>query len=116
MHAIAKEHLVIEKIHSREHRREGATPRRRGRRQRRRRGALTSTVLLATSATLVLAACGGTAALSSGNSSSGVVNLTWQTLSSGNTLTPLSQMVHAFNASHPGIHVTEANIPSSTGD
>ena len=29
---------------------------------------------------------------------------------SGATLTLLSQMVSAFNASHPGIHVTESNI------
>jgi multiple sugar transport system substrate-binding protein len=116
MHAIAKEHLVIEKIHSTERVREGAVWRRNGRRQRRRRAALTSTVLIATSATLVLAACGGTAASSSSNSSSGVVNLSWQTMWSGNTLTLLSQMVNAFNSSHPGIHVTESNIPSATGD
>jgi multiple sugar transport system substrate-binding protein len=35
---------------------------------------------------------------------------------SGNTLTLLSQMVSKFNATHPGIHVTESNIPSATGD
>ena len=45
-----------------------------------------------------------------------VVNITWQTMWSGNTLTLLSQMVNAFNATHPTIHVTENNIPSATGD
>jgi multiple sugar transport system substrate-binding protein len=98
MHAIAKEHLVIEKIHRPRRRRESA-------------------VLLATSAALVLAACGGPAASSSSSSSSGgVVNITWQTMWSGNTLTLLSQMVNKFNATHPKIHVTESNIPSATGD
>jgi ABC-type glycerol-3-phosphate transport system substrate-binding protein len=115
MHAIAKEHLVIEKIHSTERAREGAVWRR-TRRRGRRRAALASTVLIATSATLALAACGGTAASSGSTSSSGVVNLSWQTMWSGNTLTLLSQMVNAFNSSHPGIHVTESNIPSATGD
>jgi multiple sugar transport system substrate-binding protein len=44
-----------------------------------------------------------------------VVNLTWETMWSGNTLTLLNQMTTAFNKTHPGIHVTETNIPSSTG-
>jgi multiple sugar transport system substrate-binding protein len=118
MHAIAKEHLVIEKIHSTERGRAGAvsSPRPPGTRRRRRAtaGALLAALVLA----LTLAACGGPAASSSGGSSStgGVVNLTWQTMWSGNTLTLLSQMVNAFNSSHPGIHVTESNIPSATGD
>ena len=64
---------------------------------------------------LALAACSGPAA-SSGGGSSGVVNITWQTMWSGNTLTLLQQMISQFNATHPGIHVTEANIPSATGD
>ena len=73
--------------------------------------------LLATGAMLALAACGGPAAPSSGGgSSSGVVNITWQTMWSGNTLTLLSQMVSEFNSTHPDIHVTESNIPSATGD
>jgi multiple sugar transport system substrate-binding protein len=72
-------------------------------------------------ATLALAACGGPAASTGASSPSsspagGVVNITWQTMWSGATLTLLSQMVSAFNASHPGIHVTESNIPSATGD
>jgi hypothetical protein len=50
------------------------------------------------------------------SSSSGVVDITWQTMWSGNTLTLLSQMVNAFNSTHPDIHVTESNIPSATGD
>jgi multiple sugar transport system substrate-binding protein len=71
---------------------------------------------LAACATLTLTACGGPAASSSGSSSSGTVDLTWQTMWSGNTLTLLNQMVTKFNATHPGIHVTESNIPSATGD
>ena len=44
------------------------------------------------------------------------MNITWQTMWSGATLTLLSQMVSQFNATHPDIHVTESNIPSATGD
>ena len=72
--------------------------------------------VIAACAGLALAACSGPAASSGGGSSSGVVNITWQTMWSGNTLTLLSQMVSKFNATHPGIHVTESNIPSATGD
>ena len=100
----------------------GAPPR-----TRRRRGILRAgPAVLAAGAALALAtACGGPAASSgpaasgSGSASSGsggVVNITWQTMWSGNTLTLLSQMVSEFNATHPNIHVTESNIPSSTGD
>ena len=111
---------MIEKIHSRQ--RDGTAPRPGprpgGRSQRRgRKAAATSAALLASSAALVLAACGGPAASSSGSSSSsGVADITWQTMWSGNTLTLLSQMVNAFNSTHPDIHVTESNIPSATGD
>jgi multiple sugar transport system substrate-binding protein len=93
MHIPAKEHLVIKKIYA--------------------------PVALAACTLLTLAACGGPAASTSGggnSSSSGVVNITWQTMWSGNTLTLLSQMVDKFNATHPDIHVTESNIPSATGD
>jgi multiple sugar transport system substrate-binding protein len=72
--------------------------------------------LLAASAALVLAACGGPAASSNSGSSGGVVDITWQTMWSGNTLTLLNQMVSKFNSTHPDIHVTESNIPSATGD
>jgi multiple sugar transport system substrate-binding protein len=72
--------------------------------------------LLATSAALVLAACGGPAASPSSGSSGGVVDITWQTMWSGNTLTLLNQMISKFNSTHPDIHVTESNIPSATGD
>jgi len=73
--------------------------------------------VVAACAAVALAACGGPAAsTSSGGSSSGVVNLTWQTMWSGNTLTLLNQMVTEFNATHPKIHVTESSIPSATGD
>ncbi|MGH2863153.1 MAG: extracellular solute-binding protein [Solirubrobacteraceae bacterium] len=44
--------------------------------------------------------------------SSGVVHLTWWTMWSGSTLKTLDQMVARFNKSHPGIQVTEQNIPS----
>ena len=72
---------------------------------------------LAVGGALALAACGGPPASSSGNSSSsGVVDITWQTMWSGNTLTLLNQMVDKFNATHPDIHVTESSIPSATGD
>ena len=71
---------------------------------------------LAACTALALAACGGPAASSGSSSSSGVVNITWQTMWSGNTLTLLNQMVAKFNATHPGIHVTESSIPSATGD
>jgi multiple sugar transport system substrate-binding protein len=69
---------------------------------------------------LAVAACGGPAASTSGSGSggksSGVVDITWQTMWSGNTLTLLSQMVNQFNSTHPNIHVTESNVPSATGD
>ena len=71
---------------------------------------------LAAGTAVILAACGGPAASSASSSSSGVVDITWQTMWSGNTLTLLSEMVDKFNATHPGIHVTESNIPSATGD
>lgn len=93
-----------------------------GRMARRRRARLTLGAVPATLATcfaLVLAACSGHAASTSGGTSSsadGVVNITWQTMWSGATLTLLSQMVSEFNATHPGIHVTESNVPSATGD
>jgi maltose-binding protein MalE len=83
-------------------------------------------VLAAGAALALTTACGGPAASSSGSAaasggaassgSGGVVNITWQTMWSGNTLTLLSQMVSEFNATHPNIHVTESNIPSSSGD
>jgi multiple sugar transport system substrate-binding protein len=76
-------------------------------------------VLAAAAGLLGLAACSGTAAptaASSSSSSGGVVDLTWQTMWSGNTLTLLNQMVSQFNATHPDIHVTESNVPSATGD
>src|ERR1700677_4925437 len=87
---------------------------------RTRRKARSVTVAAAAAGLLAVAACGGTAAPSAGGAptsgSSGVVDLTWQTMWSGNTLTLLNQMVDKFNATHPDIHVTESNIPSSTGD
>jgi multiple sugar transport system substrate-binding protein len=90
-----KEHLVLRKIY--------AAP-----------------AILAAGAALALAACGGPAASSGTSSTSasggGVVNITWQTMWSGNTLTLLNQMISQFNSTHPDIHVTESSIPSATGD
>jgi multiple sugar transport system substrate-binding protein len=48
--------------------------------------------------------------------SSHVVNLTWETMWSGATLNILNHIVKQFNATHPGIHVTETSVPSATGD
>jgi len=92
--------------------------------RRRARSWTAPAALLATSAVLTLAACGGPAASSASSTStgsstgstSGVVNITWQTMWSGETLTLLNQMVTEFNKTHPDIHVTESNIPSATGD
>src|ERR1700677_496275 len=87
---------------------------------RTRRKARSVTVAAAAAGLLAVAACGGTAAPSAGGAptsgSSGVVDLTWQTMWSGNTLTLLHEMVSKVNAPPPDIHVTESNIPSATGD
>jgi multiple sugar transport system substrate-binding protein len=109
---------VIEKIYAPR----GIGPRSPGRTVRRRVRLTRAAVpaVLAAGAAVVLAACGGpaasTAGSSSSSSSSGVVDITWQTMWSGDTLTLLNQMVTQFNATHPDIHVTESNIPSATGD
>jgi multiple sugar transport system substrate-binding protein len=58
---------------------------------------------------------GGAATTSKAVKAHQVVNITWETMWSGNTLTLLNKMTTAFNKSHPDIHVTETNIPSSTG-
>jgi multiple sugar transport system substrate-binding protein len=87
---------------------------------RRRRAVLgAAPAVLAACAALALAACSGPAASTSSGSAStggGVVDITWQTMWSGNTLTLLNQMITQFNATHPNIHVTESSIPSATGD
>ncbi len=93
----------------------------RGRSARRRARCVVPAALAACTA-LVITACGGPPASSGSgsgtpsSSSSAVVNITWQTMWSGNTLTLLNQMISAFEATHPNIHVTESNIPSATGD
>jgi len=112
---------VIEKIYARRRARADGPERRAGRDRARHarvgRHRATAGVAIAACAGLAVAACSGTPASSGGgSSSSGVVDITWQTMWSGNTLTLLSQMVNKFNATHPGIHVTESNIPSATGD
>ena len=88
-----------------------------GNRRRRRAALRVAPPVLAVCMTVALSACGGPAA-SGGPSSApgGVVDITWQTMWSGATLTQLNQMVSQFNATHPDIHVTESNIPSATGD
>ena len=58
----------------------------------------------------------GTAGATSLRPAASTVNLTWETMWSGPTLLLLKQMTTAFNASHPGIVVSETNIPSATGD
>ena len=58
----------------------------------------------------------GTAGATNVHPEASTVNLTWETMWSGPTLLLLKQMTTAFNASHPGIVVTETNIPSATGD
>jgi multiple sugar transport system substrate-binding protein len=106
---------VIQKIYARSR---GCPPGpgRTARHSRARRARAAAPLAIMACAGLALAACSGPAASSGGGSSSGVVNVTWQTMWSGNTLTLLSQMVNKFNATHPGIHVTESSIPSATGD
>ncbi len=62
---------------------------------------------------IATAAIVGTTGLgSAGAASTPTVNLTWWTMWSGATLQLLNQMVTQFNKTHPGIHVTETNIPS----
>ncbi|HMK96850.1 MAG TPA: extracellular solute-binding protein [Acidimicrobiales bacterium] len=46
--------------------------------------------------------------------SASVVHVTWWTMWSGATLKLLNQMTAQFNKTHPGIVVTETNIPSSS--
>jgi len=107
---------VIQKIYARSR---GCLPGpgRTASRSQARRARAAAPAAIAACAVLALAACSGPAASSGGgSSSSGVVDITWQTMWSGNTLTLLSQMVNKFNATHPDIHVTESNIPSATGD
>jgi ABC-type glycerol-3-phosphate transport system substrate-binding protein len=70
-------------------------------------------VAVVAAASTVVAGVGlGAAGSVSAGASSSVVNLTWWTMWSGSTLQLLNQMVSKFNATHPGIHVTETNIPS----
>ena len=70
-------------------------------------------------AALVLANYGpgvGATAFAGTRSASSVTNLTWWTMWSGSSLTPIEEMVKQFNSTHPTIHVTEVNVPSSNGD
>ena len=84
------------------------TSRRRGLRRR-----LSSTLALGLAAATVTAAVAlGAGAGAGAASGAPVVNLTWWTMWSGSTLQLLNQMVSEFNSTHPGIHVTETNIPS----
>jgi multiple sugar transport system substrate-binding protein len=67
----------------------------------------------------VLALSGGVATVAASQTqaatahkSSSVVHLTWWTMWSGSTLKTLNQLTAQFNKTHPGIQVTEQNIPS----
>ena len=80
-----------------------------------------SKVVLVAAASLLLATFGpGAGAMASAattmRSASSVANLTWWTMWSGSSLIPIEQMVKQFNSTHPTIHVTEVNVPSSNGD
>ena len=72
--------------------------------------------VLAAGCALLILVTPGSAGASSLRPAASTVNLTWETMWSGPTLLLLKQMTTAFNASHPGIVVTETNIPSATGD
>lgn len=75
--------------------------------QRRRR--LSSLGVAVAGASLV-----GTTVLATGAAAStSTVDLTWWTMWSGQTLQLLNQMISQFEKTHPGIKVTEVNIPSS---
>ncbi|MGO9334363.1 MAG: extracellular solute-binding protein [Acidimicrobiales bacterium] len=81
-------------------------------------GHFTSRIAVALAAVTVVGtvglgtAGGGTAGAVSSTARTPVINLTWMTMWSGATLTLLNKMVTQFNKTHPGIHVTETNIPS----
>ena len=72
-----------------------------------RHGLSKRTMAIATAAII-----GATGLGTAGVASASVVNLTWWTMWSGTTLQLLNQMTTQFNKTHPGIHVTETNIPS----
>jgi len=56
----------------------------------------------------------GTTVLATGAAAStSTVDLTWWTMWSGQTLQLLNQMISQFEKTHPGIKVTEVNIPIS---
>ena len=74
---------------------------------RRRRGAKIATAIA--TAAIVSATGVGTASVASAST----VHLTWWTMWSGTTLKLLNQMTAQFNKTHPGIVVTETNIPSA---
>jgi multiple sugar transport system substrate-binding protein len=50
---------------------------------------------------------------SAATASASTVDITWWTMWSGQTLQLLNQMITQFEKTHPGIHVTETNIPSA---
>lgn len=80
---------------------------------RRRRLATLGTVcaaLFCVTGTSTASAVASTAHLSS------VQNVVWWNMWSGSNVAITDQMVSEFNASHPGIHVTQLNVPSSDGD
>jgi multiple sugar transport system substrate-binding protein len=79
---------------------------------------LRSRLAVAASALALAGALAATAAIQTTTAApqkkgAAAVNLTWWTMWSGSTLQLLDQMVTQFNKTHPGIHVTETNIPSA---
>jgi multiple sugar transport system substrate-binding protein len=67
----------------------------------------------AIAAVAVISATGvGTASVANAST----VNITWETMWSGPVLVLLAHMVKAFEATHPGVTVTQVNIASATGE
>jgi len=67
--------------------------------------------IVAIAAMMVTFVSYGTASGAPKASKASVVNITWETMWSGATLTLLNEMTTAFNKTHPGIHVTGVEHP-----
>lgn len=71
-------------------------------------------ILTLTSSIAVALGCAGLSPIAADAST--VQNVVWWNMWSGSTVPILQHMVQEFNASHPGIHVTELNVPAASGD